>query len=270
MERKPTRKPRYRREREGRLTGRLVSEEAMNDALRYLLEDCQRYMLIVNRSIINPDSGESQDPSVILSDDNPPLLSESLDARLKRSRQVIIVLVQKDGGVAKIDLTARRWEVWIKSATLPRKIRVFNKKLASGARTRVLTAATGWWIITLPLWATFLLFLGWSLSTSQRRHEVWGSSHGSKTPWPGWIVHFETTMLSLWPLWVICAVVIWLVVIMGGGLRIWPRYLSSNSLQRAAFQVRSNFVLPQNLNAPLFVGVVCAVLSALITYLLTR
>jgi ABC-type cobalamin transport system permease subunit len=75
-------------------------------------------------------------------------------------------------------------------------------------------------------------------------------------------------MIKFEPLLLLVALGIWLLVLMSGGLRIWPKYLSSESLQRTFFEIRSNFALPQNLNTPLFVGVASAIVGALLAYLL--
>lgn len=266
-----TRKPRTKRERRGHLTSRLVSEEAMNRALRYLLEDAQRYMLIVNRSTVNTESGEIQDASITLSEDNPPSLDNGLDPRIKYSRQVIIVLVQKDGGVAKVNLTSRTWEVWVKSPTLPRRIRVFNKELTSGAYSRFFTSTTALGLFTIPVWLPFLLFIIWTFCNNNARHAMWSNSKAAPNiPLPVWDQHIQSLTFKLWPLFIVVALGIAVVVLTSGGLRIWPRYLSNHSFQRTVYEIKSNFSIPQNLNSPLFVAVVSVILTAVLTYLITH
>jgi hypothetical protein len=269
-----TRKPRIRRKREGKFTSRLISEEGMSDALRYLLEDSQGYMFIVNRSTVNPDTGESQDASIALSEKDPPLPEESLDPRLKRSRQIIIVLIQRDGGVAKINLTGRKWEIWITSATLREKLRTFNRKLLAGAHSRFVTVEAAILIGILPILSYALSWLVWSVSTPKGRAEIWSAKASSRSNStilsPVWLQHFGNTALTLLPIFVLVGLGIGAIVLLGGGLRVWPEYLSRHSFQRAVYEMRSNLALPQNLNSPLFVSLAGAIVGAIVTYLLIR
>ena len=229
-------------------------------------------MFIINRSTIDPTNGNTQDASITLSEQDPPSLGDSLDSRLKHSRQVILVLVQKDGGVAKIDLTARKWQVWIRSATVPSNIRAFDKKLSQGAHSRLFTVDSAIALVLFPLWGPLALFFIWSASSQKARYEVWSGhkSASSTFPFPAWINHFAHAAAALWPIFVVIAIGIFVVTATSGGLRVWPTYLSRHSFQWAIYQVRSNFSLPQNINAPVFVGVSCAILGALITFFLTR
>jgi len=271
-----TRKPRIRRKRGGRFTSRLISEEGMSDALRYLLGDSQGYMLIVNRSTVNSDTGESQDASIALSEKDPPLLEVPLDSRLKRSRQIIIVLIQRDGGVAKINLTGRKWEIWITSATLREKLRTFNRRLLAGAHSRFITADGAVLIGSLPILIYTLSWLVWSVSTPKGRAEIWSAKASPRSnstifsSSPVWLQHFESTAFALLPIFALVGLGIGGIVLLGGGLRVWPEYLSRHSFQRAVYEMRSNLALPQNLNSPLFVSLVSAIVGAIVTYLLIR
>jgi hypothetical protein len=261
--------PRTRLKRAGRLTGRLVSEEGMSNALRYLLEDTQHYLFLINRSSVNPATGEDQDASITLSEKDPPSLGSSLDPRIRHSRRIIVVLVQNDGGVAKIDLTARKWEIWIKSATLRGKLSTFNKKLLVEAHSPLITTGGALSIAAFPIWAPILMWLVWSFSSRKARYEVY-TVKNSSLPWPAWIQQFENVSAKFWPILILAALGIWIIVLSGGGLRIWPSYLSRHSLQRATYEIRSNFALPQNLNSPLFVGIAGAVVGAILVYILTH
>lgn len=269
-ERKMARKPRVRRSR-GQFTKRLVSEEGMADALRYLLSDVQQYMLIVNRAAINSDSGESQDASIAFSESDPPLLEDSLDARLKHSRRIIAILMLNDGGVAKIDLTRRSWEIWITSPSVRERLRTFKRKLRAVAHSWLITIDSGVLIAGFPIWSIALLFFAWSFSSKKTRYEVWSTKNGGKkSSWPLWLQHYESIIYKLWPIFILIGAAICVIVLLSGGLKIWPRYLSRISFQRASYEVRSNLAIPQNLNAPLFVGLAGAIVGAVITVLLSR
>ncbi len=269
---KSARKLPIRRRRQGKFTGRLVSEEGINNALRRLLLGAQRYMFIINRSTVNADTGESQDASISLSETDPPSLEGSLDPRVKHSRHVIIVIIESDGGAAKIDLTRRNWEIWITSATIRDKLYAFNQDLRSDAHSRLVTATAAFWIFSLPGWSWFLLFLGWSFFSPQGRYEVWSTSRpeDASVASPAWLVHFTQTMGKLWPIFILASLVIASIILLSGGLRIWPKFLSRPSFQRAAYEIRSNFMLPENINSPLFASLVGAVGGAIVTYLLVR
>jgi hypothetical protein len=242
----------------------------MNDALRYLLKDVQRYMFVVNRSAINPDTGESQDASIALSEKDPIALDESLDPRLKQSRRIIVVMMLHDGGVAKIDFTRRTWEIWVTSPSIWDRLRTFNRKLRSGAHGWLVTEDAGLLIASFPIWSLALLFFVWSFSSRKVRNEAWGTSSNANLPWPTWLIHYESDVFKLWPLLLLFAVGVWFIVLVSGGLRLWPRYLSRLSLQRAYYEMRSNLALPQNVNTPLFVGLAGAVVGAIVTVVLTR
>jgi hypothetical protein len=242
----------------------------MSDALHYLLEDTKRYLFIVNRSPINPDTGDAQDVSVTFTEKDPPSLGKSLDPRIRHARRILIILIQNDGGVAKIGLTSRNWEIWIKSATLREKLRTFNEKLRATAHSRFITPGACVAIAFFPFWGPLLAWIGWSFSSAKARHEVYATKSGKTPPGPEWVQHLESVGPKFLPIFILVALVILLIILAGGGLRIWPSYLSSHSFQRAIYVIRSNFALPENLNAPLFTAVVGAVAGGIIVYLLTR
>lgn len=267
---KSTRKFQIRHEQQGWFTRRLVSEEGMSQALRYLLEGSKRYLFIINRSTINPSTGAVQDTSITLSEADPPSLEKQPDPRLTRSRRVIIVLIQEDGGVCKIDLTGRKWEIWIKGAALRSKLQVFNRMLRADAYSRLITPAAALSLATLPIWFPTLLFLGWSLYNGKARQEVWVNKTSANIPSPAWIDHFGSATVRVWPILLLLALAIWIIILTSGGLRIWPKYLSRLSFQRAVYEIRSNFAFPRNANAPLFTSVSGAIVGAVITYLLVR
>jgi hypothetical protein len=242
----------------------------MSDALRYLLDDAKRYLLIINRSPINPENGEKQDVNITLFENDPPSLANPLDSRLKHSRKIIIVLIQKDGGAAKLDLTRRSWEMWTKSPSLHNRLHVFNEKLRSSRRSRLFTINGALTVGLLPIWSALLLGFAWSAFSQEGRREVWSGPAKANIPFPVWLKHYNHDAGRLWPIFIIAALAIWIIILTSGGLRIWPNYLSRHSFDRAAYHMRSNFILPENLNAPLFVGIAGVVLGAIVTVLLTR
>jgi hypothetical protein len=180
------------------------------------------------------------------------------------------VLLEKGGGAAKVDLTHRKWEIWIRSAGLRQRLKAFNQQLRSGAYTRLITADAALMIATIPVWSSFLVSIAWSLSSSKARHEVWSGKTSSNIQWPNSVTSFEYSMVKLWLVFLIIALGIGAIRLMGGGLGIWPEYLSQHSFQKAIYEIRSNFALPRNINAPLFVSVAGAIVGAIVTLLLTR
>src|SRR5690242_6632840 len=105
---------------QGRLTSRLISQESMRQALASLLSGADRYSVFLKTA---RQGGQTN--TLTLFEDGIDL-TNSLDPRLLRSRNVLIVIASKSGGAAEVNITSRRWEVLQDSPVIREKLAEFN------------------------------------------------------------------------------------------------------------------------------------------------
>jgi hypothetical protein len=265
------------RSRRHRPTKQLVRPEAMRKGLQQLLADTERYTIVIRRSGTNPETGETQDKSVRLFESDQIDLTNGLDQRLLRSKRVIIVLAERDRGVARIDLTARSWEILQGSTLLADRLAAFNSELVAGARSRLTTASSAGAILFAPLWSFALLFIIWSMSSSKNENAFWGTNNTYNTrtktykfpPLPEWLHGYWHAVLILWPVLVVIVLAILSIRALAGGLQVWPESITFKSASRALTKTRlSTFTVANASN--LIIAVVAAVIGGVIVLLVSH
>lgn len=229
-----------RRALRGQLTTRLVTQESMSRALNTLLADTRRYVIAVSRPRYSWRSGKPQEAAIVIYDGDP-LALDQLDQRLRHSRRVIILITQDDGGVAKVDLTSRRWESWNKTASLTERMLSVNQRLLDGACTRAIGVLPATLILLAPLWLAFVSFFAWGFSSRSARQQVFAKGSINFVA-PHWFGKYISILFHLWPIFVLLAVAVLLVDIMSGGLSVWPDELSSRSIRKTIHGIQANLL----------------------------
>jgi hypothetical protein len=246
----------------------------MRAALLFLLKDTERYIITVKRPRFNWETGRDQSPGLTLYENDGLDLSTAIDTKLSRSRRVQILLTDKEKGTCQINLTARSWEIWTDSSALRDKLITFNQRLIAGAHSRIITSWNAGFILLTPVWSALILVVIWSLSTRRGRqlgfdtNSPAGQAAFNKAV-PQWIDNFEHTMFALWPVFLAISLAIWSVIAMAGGLQIWPEKLTFKSAAQSLYRVRASTITPATATA-IIVGVVSAVIGAVVTWWLTR
>jgi len=90
----------------------------MAGALDELLRQCQRYIIAINRTSFNWDTGESRSPSIVLFESEHPVTEQGIDPRIVKARNVTIVVTVSDGGTAIIYMKQRRLQILTPTAEL--------------------------------------------------------------------------------------------------------------------------------------------------------
>ena len=263
---------RYRRRPSGRLVAWLVSPEAMREALQYLLADTERYVITIRRSRFNWDSGQSQTVDFVLFENDSIDLSDSLDLRLLRSRRVIILLADKEKGVVSVNLTGRSWAIWKDSPKLREKLISFNYMLTAGARRRFIRPSYIFAVLTAPFWSSFALFVLWSVSGARSRYLTYNyraSGAALTAAIPPWLEGYVRITIALWPAFIALSFAMLSIIVMGGGLQIWPESLTFKTIAGALYRIRGSTVTPSTATA-IVVGAVTAVISAALTFWFTH
>ena len=186
---------------------------------------------------------------------------------------MIVILADREKGIAKVDLTARSWEILNNGSSIRDKLISVNTQLLKGVRSRFIFITPGHitWTILTPLWSSILLFIIWGLSNSRARYLINSNAPNSQAALdalvPHWIDSYVRTMLILWPLFLFAGLVMMAIRLMSGGLRTWPESLTFKSAIGALCRVRISTFSTGNV-ATIIIGVIIAVVSSLITLLL--
>jgi hypothetical protein len=248
----------------------------MKEALRELLKDTDRYIFMIKRSRINRESGQAQAGELTLFENDSIELDSALDPRLLRSRQAAVLLVDKDRGIAKVDITGRSWEVLQDSALLRERLIAFNSKLIKGGRARLISAGYVALVSLFPLWSSFVLFIAWTVSSARNRYLFYNSasSHVNPNPKqpfpvppPHWLGSYFKAVIFLWPVFLFISLAMGSVRLMGGGLRVWPESLTLRSAAQAFYRIRISTFTAGNAST-VIIGVITAVIASLLTYLI--
>jgi hypothetical protein len=81
--------------------------DSVAKALEELLANLARYTLLIRRSTFSAETIESDNPNVVIFENEPITLDGKIDDRLLRAKQVTLIATAQDRGTAKIDLTSR-------------------------------------------------------------------------------------------------------------------------------------------------------------------
>jgi hypothetical protein len=243
----------------------------MAKAIQELLAESNRYIITIRRA--NRASTEQKENLDLVLDETDNLdFSDGIDSRLLRSRRVIVILVDKNSGVAKVDLTKRSWEVWQGSNKLRESLISFNRALTAGAQSRWITAYAAWLTASAPLSVPTLAFTIWSVSSSASRKAVYHTNSRSTAFLrlvPHWLNELLAAFENLWPVLILVSALIGVVIVSSGGLRVWPRWLNTDSLSRTMYQIRSSTFTLANVSN-IIIGVAIAVIASAVTFWFSR
>lgn len=231
-----------------RLTRRLVSEERMAESLAYLFLNLQRYTLLVEVQRSERDSKISklQDPDIILFEHDPLQVRNKIDPRLLKAHSISILATTADRGTARIEVTDRTVYRWKDTPEISRVIEEFNNQLKSGTRpTRALirTYSFGavYWTLAMVLLAGVIL-----------------SHYGSAG-----VISANIIVVCSIAYFIIDAIIIW----RSKALRIWPKELTRDWALPKLVSIHL-IRLSAETRRLLFVGIVTAIVTAIITRLL--
>jgi hypothetical protein len=240
----------------------------MGEAVKALLGGVDRYIVTIRKASNNPGAGKSTSSDLVLYESDSLDFSAGIDSRLLRSRRVIVILVAKDSGIAKIDLTNRTWEVWQGSARLRDRLIVLNRAMIEGAKSRWTTATSASLVFFAPLFIYSAIFALWSGLDAKVRNDVYGrhpNQAAADKLTPHWLHEVAQVTRDFWPVFILASLVIALIRISGGGLRVWPESFTAQSLSNAIYRIRGITFTLENAST-IIVGVVIAVIASALTF----
>ena len=243
----------------------------MSAALKELLIDTDRWILCVDRSPINWETGERQVPYFVLHENEDVQFGDALESRLVRSSRVNIVASWPDGSVAVVDLRGRRYDSLTLSPLVVQRMNEFNAALKSGGKSRLITPAA---IALLALWplpvAIVIAMIVFAVEVVQDpvfRATLFNDSYeGPQLPEWSRTVSYYTGFL--WPFSLPIVIGLSVPRLLSGGLRTWPKALSRFSILSLFYRIRAETTRVENWRS-IGVGATIAVISVLVTLWLT-
>ena len=239
-------------------------------ALAGLLYDTERYLVVARLPRFNWETGQPQDPQLILSEADAVDFTAKLDPRLLRAREANIVLVDKAQGIARIDLTRRSWEIWLDRPGLRQRLTEFNQQLLRGAHSR-LWGSAGYVLLMFfaPLISYVAAGLIWTVASAKGRRVFWGApvkQSVKNASLPHWLSPFgRDIVLIAWPIFAAAAICMVMVWALAGGLRVWPEFLTRNSVTEALYRIRHGMFTSASATV-IISAVITAVLTAALTF----
>ncbi|MEU4328979.1 hypothetical protein [Nonomuraea dietziae] len=255
----------------GRFPNRLYVEESVVNALRALTIGCERYIIIVNKSWSDWLGKKGERPEHVLFETDALDFDQGLDGRLRKSRKVHAIVVDQDGGVVEVDMKARTWRILAESDQVRKRIREVDDALREGLHPQRFSSTAAAWIAVAPFVAIIVVgMLLQLIDPNLRSHfDAPADSRASSAPYPGWFYDFMTVALYCSPICLVIAAMLFVPVVLAGGLHIWPELLTWRSVFGMLFQAGRSIQLPQD-GRSIFVGVTIAFISALLTFWFTK
>jgi hypothetical protein len=251
------------------LTHRLVTLESMAEALDGLLAGMRRYTLVIKRPAFSWDTGEFRSPNLVLHEDEKLITEGSIDPRLLKARQIVLLGTVPDGGTAKINLTSRTVEILAATQGLYKLIKSCNTQLERGAKSWWITAGGAWLMTFLPVLPLVLVYFLDSVTNPKIRYAMYVNSKASRPPYDSWANHLADVILVLWLAVIFVALIIGFIVLLSRPLGIWPKSLTGKPWRQILYQVRSSGAIPRN---ALFVvvSIMSAVIGGIVTAIISK
>jgi hypothetical protein len=237
----------------------------MRGALSNLLAQTDRYIIAIRRPSVS-DTGLDQTADLVLDERDELDFSQGIDTRLLRSRRVTVFLVDKNSGVAKIDLTRRNWEIWQGSGSLRNSLAEMQHAISTGGKSRWLTTNG----VNVIFWATtivwFVSHLIWMFADQGARHALNGPHPNYNYPTPHWLHALGHAEWIIWLFCLVASLAVTAIIQSSGGLRVWPQSLTAQSLSRTLFRLRSS-TMSLGSAVSIIVSVIGGLLLAIILHL---
>lgn len=246
----------------GPLCPHLAETSAIISAIEYLRSNSANFTFVITRSPMDRESGNLQDSYIAIHKSDTDELAK-LPVTLSQGKNIQICFQTSDQGLARIQLTARSWEIWIDTPAVREILLQFNKMIRAGQKARFATSGFAALLVFWPFLLMFILFIIGAATDSRFRGS--GQQQFKVENTPAWIDEVLRPVPYLWLLTMICALGIGIVRLQGGGMRRWPERFSKRALILAFHQFRIN---PLNREATRMVvasiisGVVAAVIAA--------
>lgn len=256
----------------GNLTSKFVNEEDGHEAVVELARSTQRCTISIQRPSFDYTKGEEYNPkSLVLEKED--VTENGIDIReaLVKSREVKIVAHFPDDGLILINPTDRTWEKLNESKESKSAVLAFGRRLEGGSRSPLLTGGWGTAYFFLPFSLGFPILaadslLAYALNPDLREHYratgETSSFHYISEEALRWITIYP------WPIFILLALFILLLRLLGGGLQVWPSSFNALSVHYFIHFLWKK-IIPEDMKLIRTTAITVAV-TAFVTYLITR
>ena len=260
---------------EGSLTDRLIPTEKLSQLMSEFLAAAQRYTFIVERWPVDLRTSEPQEDRVFLEEID--LNDGRIDPVLVRASVVHVVVEMPDKGLGRIDLTARRWQIWRPSDQLDAAVVKLRDGLREAGRWPLLVPKV---LVFLGVWPIVLLIA--AMFVSMTLVVIVELVNPGAVPGPTdavapteldpaveqVVTRIVTGVAIAWVASIVLALSLTLCLrLIGGGVGHLPSNVSAQGLLRVLVRIRLSSSLKQVSNAVL-IAVTSAVVTAVVLWLL--
>ncbi|MFJ6676553.1 hypothetical protein ACIQMJ_36080 [Actinosynnema sp. NPDC091369] len=220
------------------MLGRLLSRESLSKGLNELLIDAEHWIIQVQRSQFDWDSGSQQEPALTFRKGDDLELSPNLDPRLIKSKRVKLLAFWSDGGAISINFTDGRIDVILESPSTDERVANFNETVSVGAASRFLSAG---WALILFLWPFLIGMMGYAAGTAfDSNFRTWALDQGRKDKAPPSEVADTIVQIGFytWPIGLALALMIGYVRLMSGGLKVKRTLFTTTSVLQFIYRLR--------------------------------
>jgi len=252
-----------RRSPQGGLTDALIPTEQLSHLLAALLDRCAQATFVVERRRVDLRASKLQAPTLIF--DDAKFRDGTLDERLERSLTVQVIVRTSDHGLARVDLTRRTWEVWIKTGEIHDILKELVDGMQQHRKFKPLTPGLFALLIVWPLLALFVAAFALTIAGAfDERFVV--PEDGLPPPVDRVIELIALPVAIAWLVSLVLAIVLMLAwKVVGGSLRQLPSYVSLGGLLGVLARARENlYPMSKETARASFIAIVSSVSTAVI------
>jgi hypothetical protein len=216
-------------------------------------------MIVIRQAPVNRETGEPQKSELVLFENDELQLTDQLDARLRRARQVKVVVTDKSRGAVSAQFPGRSWEVLADGPDIRDRLIEFSDGLTEHARSWIFSSRVAQLLILTPALLVIVAGAEWGAVVTSKGKEVLVHH---------WVTDFYNVILfGIGPICWATAFVILIVMAYGGAMGIWPDTFTRRSLTEGLYRVRTALITPVSIAAfvsAVITSVISAVLAAVI------
>jgi hypothetical protein len=237
----------------------------MAKGLDGLLSNLLRYTIIIKRPSFSWDTGRFQSAKLVLFEDEKVVEDGLIDPRLVKAKQVTLIAISRDRGIARINLTTRQVQYLAYSPGLSGLMLKFANDLLSGARSRWFTPGAALAAFIIPFFGLIAVPFVDILVNPHLRHLVTMPNEPKQLPYDHWTTAAGLAILVIWLFMALVAGYLGLVRVWAGPLLLWPKNLTLRSILGIVYRIRISTTLRENTTT-----VLVSVITALVVFVITK
>jgi hypothetical protein len=161
-----------RREQSGTFSKRLTSEDSVRQAMVSLLVNTERYMIVIRQAPVNRGTRDPQKSELVLFENDELELTDQLDARLRRAREVKILVTDKSRETILVEFPTRSWEVVADGPDIRNRLLEFSDRLTARARSRIFSTTVAQLLILVPVFLFIVVAAEWGAVVTSKGKQI--------------------------------------------------------------------------------------------------